>query len=41
MLKDEYEALDYPAGFGDSISFEEIGVGEGLTKEWSDVRPDI
>ena len=39
MRKDEHDNL--VVGFGDSISFEEIGVGEGITKEWSDERPDI
>lgn len=31
MFKDEYEALDTPVGFGDSIKYH--GVGEGITNE--------
>ena len=34
--------LGFMVGFGDSIGAEEIhGVGEGITKESSDERPDI
>lgn len=35
-MKEEYEGFDE---HDDLIGAEETGVGEGITKEWSDVKP--